>query len=120
MSHRQQNEIGDASRFQCGAVGFAGRVDQQKLGPVVLGRLHGLFETADRGRDDGRVVVAAAVLPVGGVGLRIEVDDDGGKPGMGGGHGKADPGRGFAGTAFLTQDGNAKHVRFSRCKHVKH
>ena len=61
--------------------------------------------------ENDRQLGAAAVGPVGGGSLGIEVDHGGVAPGLGGSDGQVQGQGGFPGTAFLADDGNGFHER---------
>ena len=64
----------------------AGGVDQQIFHAVVARDVHGLAQAAGLRGDDGRVFNLSPVFPVGGRGLRVEVDHGHIMPGAGGRH----------------------------------
>jgi hypothetical protein len=107
---RDQDQVGNAGRFDGGRIGFAGRIDKNEIGPCPFGAFQGLAQTAGLDGLDGRTLRFAAVLPVGGIGLRIEVDH-GGPVARALGRNRQAYGRSrFTGPAFLTDDGDHSHA----------
>ena len=96
-----EDEVGGAGGGEGGALGVGRGVETAKVGAL----LFGLFED-DReaiglgGLDDGSLVLAE-ILPGGGAGLGIEVDEDAGLAGTLGGDGEMEREGGFAHAPLL-------------------
>ena len=115
---RDQHQVGRARGLDGGAVGAAGRVDEDQVDAMVLDGLQGGLEPADLRGHHHWVLGLAPVLPVRGIRLRIQVNDGHGAPSARSLDSQAERHRRLAGAALLTNDGDFEQVNTSTCLHV--
>ena len=105
-----EDEVGGAGGGEGGALGVGGGVDDGEVGALLAGLFEDDGEAVGlRGLDDGGFLLAE-VLPGGGAGLGVEIDEDAGLAGTFGGDGEVQGEGGFAHATLLGDDRDCLHI----------
>ena len=110
VRHGMKHQVGRARNFERGAVGVGRGVEVEQIDagrqrPIQLGT-----QAARRGRQDGGACRLAAVGPMRGAGLRVEVDDRGVSASLDRRDGQMEGERRFPAPAFLADKGDRAHA----------